>query len=169
MKMNRNWITPFTTGAFLLSAVTGILIFFHIDLGLNKFIHEWFSWALVCGVIFHLVINFKALIRTLSVQRGILIVGIFVTILAVSFVPMGKNKERPFVLPIRALSQVPLTTLADVAQITPQELMQRLSKKGIHVTPDQHNLSDIVGDDPRKQMHILNDVLKEKGQTSQPR
>ena len=40
MTIRREWITPITAGAFLLSAVTGILIFFHIGTGLNKFGQE---------------------------------------------------------------------------------------------------------------------------------
>jgi hypothetical protein len=161
MNINREWITPLTAGAFLLSAATGILIFFHIDSGANKFVHEWLSWALVCGVVFHVAINFKVLIKYLSTRRGMLIVGIFVAILAVSFVPLGKKDEPPFILPIRALSQVPLTTLAQVAQISPQELMGRLSKAGIQPPSDQHKLSDLVGNDTRKQIHILHAVFSE--------
>ena len=36
-------------GAFTLSAVTGVLMFFHLDSGLNKAAHEWLSWAMVGG------------------------------------------------------------------------------------------------------------------------
>lgn len=39
MAVQREWATPVAAGAFLLSAVTGVLIFFHIDSGLNKFVH----------------------------------------------------------------------------------------------------------------------------------
>ena len=123
--------------------------------------HEWLSWALVVGVVFHVVINFKILIKYLSTRRGLQIVGIFVAILAISFVPISKKHEQPFVAPIRALSQLPLTSLAQVAQISLQELMQRLSKEGVQPTSDQHKLSDIVGNDIRKQIHVLNAVFSE--------
>ena len=161
MKINREWVTPFTAGAFFLSAATGVLMFFHIDSEANKIVHEWLSWALVVGVVFHVVINFKILIKYLSTRRGLQIVGIFVAILAISFVPISKKHEQPFVAPIRALSQLPLTSLAQVAQISLQELMQRLSKEGVQPTSDQHKLSDIVGNDIRKQIHVLNAVFSE--------
>ena len=162
MNIKREWVTPFTVGAFLLCAVTGILIFFHIDSGLNRFAHEWSSWALVCGVVLHVIINFEAFEKYLFSRLGLLIVGIFIVLLSASFVSMGKKNDRPsFILPIQALSQTSLTTLAQVAQISPEELLARLSKAGIQPTSDQHKLSDIVGNNPRRQMHILNAVLSE--------
>lgn len=36
----REWATPLTIGSFLLIAVTGVLMFFHLDSGLNKLAHE---------------------------------------------------------------------------------------------------------------------------------
>jgi hypothetical protein len=50
MKLQRQWIAPLTMGAFLLSAATGALMFFHLDSGLNKAAQEWLSWALLGGV-----------------------------------------------------------------------------------------------------------------------
>jgi hypothetical protein len=40
MTIQREWVTPIAAGAFLISAVTGVLIFFHVDSGLNKVAHE---------------------------------------------------------------------------------------------------------------------------------
>lgn len=45
MTISRNWATPLTIGSFLLMAVTGLLMFFHLDTGLNKAAHEWLGWA----------------------------------------------------------------------------------------------------------------------------
>ena len=52
MSIKREWATPITIGAFLLSAVTGVLLFFHLDSGLNKLAHEWLSWVLLAAVAF---------------------------------------------------------------------------------------------------------------------
>ena len=81
----RQIATPLTIGAFILSAVTGVLMFFHLDIGLNKAAHEWVSWAVVVGVVLHLSVNFRAFRGYLKrpVARG-LIAG-FVVLLAASF------------------------------------------------------------------------------------
>ena len=41
MKLSRDWATPLTAGAFIVLAVTGLLMFFHLDRGLNHLAHEW--------------------------------------------------------------------------------------------------------------------------------
>ncbi|HEY1090516.1 MAG TPA: DUF4405 domain-containing protein, partial [Burkholderiaceae bacterium] len=66
LSAQRPWITPVVMGAFLLSAVTGVLMFFHLDSGLNKTAHEWLSWAMVIGVGLHVLLNMPAFKRYLK-------------------------------------------------------------------------------------------------------
>ena len=75
MAVQREWATPVAAGAFLLSAVTGVLIFFHIDISLNKFVHEWLSWTLLGAVALHLAANFGGIKRHLVTHRGQLLTG----------------------------------------------------------------------------------------------
>ncbi len=70
MKIQRNWVTPVTAGAFLLSAVTGVLIFFHVETGANKFMHEWLGWVLLGGAALHVVANLGGLKSHLATVRG---------------------------------------------------------------------------------------------------
>jgi cytochrome b561 len=53
MKIAREWATPLTIGSFGLMATTGILMFFHLDSGLNKTAHEWLGWVMVAVVAAH--------------------------------------------------------------------------------------------------------------------
>ena len=160
MNIKRNWVTPITAGAFLLSAVTGVLIFFHLDSGANKFVHEWLGWVLLGGAALHVTANFAGFKSHLASLRGKLLIGVFVVVLLVSFIPVGNEKgEPPFMQPIRALSQAPLSTLAQVAQISPEQLREKLLKSGLQATSDQQSLSDLVGSDMRKQMQVLSSVF----------
>ncbi|NBW51152.1 MAG: DUF4405 domain-containing protein, partial [Betaproteobacteria bacterium] len=52
----RPWITPAVIGSFTLLSVTGILMFFHLDSGLNKLAHEWLSWIFVIVVVLHILL-----------------------------------------------------------------------------------------------------------------
>lgn len=165
MKMTRDWITPVTTGAFLLTAVTGVLLFFHAATGLNKAVHEWLSWIFLAGAILHLALNFAPFKQYLSQRKGQVLMGSFVLLLALSFIPMGKkghHHDSPFVPPIKALSRTPLTTLAQVAGTSPEQLRERLSSEGIAVTSDQQSISELVGDDFRAQVHILEDIFEDE-------
>ena len=159
MKIQRNWVTPITAGAFLLSAVTGVLIFFHVETGANKFMHEWLGWVLLGGAALHVVANLGGFKSHLATVRGKTLIGVFVLALAVSFIPLGGVDEPPFVQPIRALSQAPLSTLAQVAQTTPENLRDRLLKEGLQPTSDQQSLSDLIGTDIRKQMQLLGKIM----------
>ncbi|MCI5121486.1 MAG: DUF4405 domain-containing protein, partial [Candidatus Electrothrix sp. AUS4] len=87
MKMTRDWITPITTGAFLLTAVTGVLLFFHVATGLNKEVHEWLSWVFLIGAVLHLALNFGPFKKYLTQRKGQVLMGSFVLLLALSFIP----------------------------------------------------------------------------------
>jgi hypothetical protein len=158
MIFRREWITPVLAGAFLLTGATGVLIFFHVDTGLNKFVHEWLSWVLLAGAALHVVLNFGVLKRHLAARRGQLVVGAFALVLALSFAPLGNDHGEPALVPMRALSQASIRTLAAVAQVTPAEMRQRLATAGVPAASEEQSLTELVPDSHR-QMHILGEVL----------
>ncbi len=159
MPIDRKWITPLIAGAFLLSAATGVLIFFHLDSGANKLVHEWLSWVLLAGAGLHVTVNWKAFVKHVTGRPGMLVVGAFAVLLAVSFIPLRGKDGPPFAAPIRALAHTPLATLAQVAQIPPQELFARLAKAGVPATSEQQTLSNLVGEDPKRQLRVLQGVF----------
>jgi hypothetical protein len=164
MKMTRDWITPITTGAFLLTAVTGVLLFFHAATGLNKEVHEWISWIFLVGAVLHLALNFGPFKKYLTQRKGQVLMGTFVLLLALSFIPFEEEHHHapPFVPPIKALARTPLSTLAQVAGTSPDQLRDRLSRKGIAVASYDQSLSELIGNDFRDQVHILEELLEEE-------
>lgn len=157
---HRPWITPLVIGAFGLSAVTGVLMFFHLDSGLNKAAHEWLSWAMVIGVTLHLLLNVNAFKRYFTQTTGRLVVGAFALVLALSFIPAGGAKSEPgFAPPVRALAQTPIAVLAQVAGTSHEEMQNRLKAAGLTVTSEQQSVADLVGQDLRRQIGVLTQVL----------
>jgi hypothetical protein len=60
--MNTNtrfWASSFAIGAFILSAITGLLLFFNVVVGISPSINVWLSSLFVIAVILHTVINWK--------------------------------------------------------------------------------------------------------------
>jgi uncharacterized paraquat-inducible protein A len=159
MNVQRSWVTPITAGAFLLSGVTGIFMFFHLESGIGKFMHEWLGWVLLAVAVLHVIANYTGLKSHLASLRGQLLIGVFVVALLVSFIPVGSDQDEPFIPPIRALSQVPLTTLAQVAKISPDQLHDRLSAAGIQPTSEQQTLNELVGPDMKKQIHVMESIF----------
>ncbi len=162
--MTREWITPITTGAFLLTAVTGVLLFFHAATGLNKAVHEWLSWIFLIGAVFHLILNFTSFKKHLTQRKGQVLMGTFALLLVLSFVPFDEEGHHgsPLIPPAKALARTPLSTLAQVAGTSPDQLRDRLSREGITVASYEQSLSELVGDDFRAQVHILEELLEEE-------
>ncbi len=155
-RIPRNLATPLTIGAFLVLAVTGVLMFFHLDSALNKTVHEWIGWVMLAGVGLHVAVNVGAFQRYLRMPgpRG-LIAG-FALVLGLSFVPLaGGGGEPPFVAPLRALAAAPLPVLAQVAGTTPQEIESRLRAAGVEPRDGADSVAALVGGDTRKQLGVL--------------
>lgn len=161
MAIQREWVTPLAAGAFLLLGVTGVLMFFHVDSGLNKLAHEWLSWVLLAAVVLHVFVNFSGFERHLGTRRGQLLLGAFLMALGVSFLGGGTG-EPPFVAPVRALSAAPLATLAEVARVSPEVLRERLVAAGLQPASDTQSVAELTGPDVRRQMHVLETVFAEQ-------
>lgn len=160
----RPWITPLVIGAFLLSAVTGVLMFFHLDSGLNKAAHEWLSWAMVVGVLLHVLLNLPAFKRHFNQRTGRIVVGLFALVLALSFIPAGGKGGGPaFAGPVQALARAPLPVLAQVTGRSTGEVRAALQAAGFAVTSDQQTLQDIVGTELKIQVRTLNQLLAGAG------
>jgi hypothetical protein len=166
MKLNeqRPWITPLVMGTFLLMTVTGILMFFHLDSGLNKAAHEWLGWAMVAGVVLHVLLNSFAFKKHLSSVKGRWIVGASMAVLALSFVPLGGSGggKPPFMASVQALAGAPLSVVAQVAGISTVEVHARLKAAGVPSQLDNQTIKELVGTDPGAQMRTLSQVLSVK-------
>ncbi len=153
---HRPWITPLVIGTFLLSAVTGVLMFFHADSGLNKAAHEWLSWGLLAGVGLHLLMHKASLFRYFKTRLGLGVVSVFAALLALSFIPFGGSGEPPFAAPIRMLSEAPLPKLAQVMGLSDADLSERLRLQGYTGATPGHTLASLVGSSMHEQVHVLN-------------
>ncbi len=157
---HRPWITPLVIGAFALSAVTGVLMFFHLDSGLNKLAHEWLSWAMLVAVGLHAALNLPAFKRYFGQQTALGVMGLFALLLALSFVSLPGGKKPPsWGAPIQALAQAPLPVLAQVLGQSPQQLQAQLAQSGLTVDSDQQSLQDLVGPELKAQVRMLNRLL----------
>lgn len=156
----RPWITPLVIGTFALMAVTGSLMFFHLDTGLNKTAHEWLGWAMVAAVVLHLLVNVKAFKRYFAQPTGRWIMAASAAVLVLSFVPLGGGGGKPpFVAPMQALARAPLSTVAQVAGVSTDELRARLLRAGVASAGDSQTISELVGPDLGQQMRTLSAAM----------
>ena len=135
----REWATPITIGSFLLIAVTGVLMFFHLNTGLNKPAHEWLSWALLVGVGLHAWANWGAFKRYFQQRQALVLMGVFLVVLGLSFLPLGnKGGGRQGInRAADALLDAPISLVVQVAGKEPQVVVNQLSQAGVSVTTEQ--------------------------------
>jgi hypothetical protein len=153
MKISREWATPLTIGTFGLMAVTGILMFFHLDSGLNKTAHEWLGWLMVAGTAAHAAANwpgFKRYFLSSGMGRGILVVS--VVVIAASFIRPGEQGggvSTP-ALAIQAVTSAPLTQLAPLTGRSADQLLADLVAAGIPMRSVDQSVASVVGKDRKR-------------------
>lgn len=150
MKISRDWATPVTIGTFALMAVTGLLMFFHLDTGLNKLAHEWLGWVMVAGVAAHAAANWPGFKRYfLSSTTGRAIIAASLVVLAGSFVslPGGAKGQPPHIMALKAVTQAPIASVAPLAGRPVVQLLDELAKAGINVPSAEASLDSVLKGD----------------------
>jgi len=130
MKKLRIWATPLTIGSFLIMAVSGVLMFFHLNTGLNKLVHEWAGLVMIGAVVVHVVLNWRPFGTYFKrpVAQGL--IGFCAVVLALSFVPVsgGGNSARPVMM---AVGQADVETVIALSGLTLEQGLDRLKTVGI--------------------------------------
>lgn len=158
MKISREWATPLTIGAFAIMSVTGILMFFHLNSGINKLVHEWAGWVMVAGVIAHVIVNWRTFTRYLTSSRlAQSIIGLGVAALAVSFIPLnGQGGDAPPpVMAMRAITTSPIALVAPLTGKPASALIEELAKNGIVLPNADATLESAIGQDRQMQAKAI--------------
>lgn len=162
MSSIKSWATPLTMGAFLLSAMTGILMFFHWQTGMNKLAHEWLGWLLILGGIAHGFSNGKAFKSYFSQSTGKTIISLFILLLAGSFWAFPGMKKSPQAEAMNALSQAPLELVAQVAHKDPAQVLKQMEAAGFSTSSLKNSVRTIAGADKQKEKELLGVIFAQK-------
>ena len=158
----KSWATPLAVGAFTISAVTGLLIFFDIEIGLVELTHKWLSWLLVCGVALHVISNWKQFTSYFSKKPAIGIIGAALIVTIASVLPLSgeeEEKENPAKMAAYALASSSIETVAQVVKTTPKALVEQLGKKGIVVNDPAATVEQIAKSNGKHPKEVLGDIL----------
>ena len=131
MKTLRKWATPLTVGSFLIMSVTGIMMFYHLDSGLNKAVHEWASWAMIAGVSVHLLMNWRAFTTYSKRPLARAIMGLGALVLALSFVPVPGGGGSPVDALLLAMDESDVETVIALSGRGLDQGLAMLAEAGI--------------------------------------
>lgn len=160
----RMWATPLTIGAFALSAISGVMMFFHLSSSFVKVAHEWGSWLLVVGGLFHVIGSWQSFVRYLSKPAARAVLVVFALLIIVFFLPLGEHTEGqsrklpPGILS-RALPGASFVAVAGIAQHHPDELMKEFESKGIIIKDKEETIQNIAKNNNREYVDILNIIF----------
>lgn len=155
----REAATPLTIGSFLIIAVTGILMFFHLDSGLNKLAHEWIGWAMLAAVALHASVHFKSFSRYFTRPRALAVIGVSVLLLAASFAsPAGKASKPSHILAAQVVLDAPIRLVADMTGRNSSAIVQDLASAGFAASEDV-SLRSVAGKGREEQMKVLGIAL----------
>jgi hypothetical protein len=161
----KTWATPMAIGTFTISAFTGLLIFFDIEMGMIEPVHKWCSWLLVAGIVLHVLTNLKPFIGYFSNSRSLFVIGSAVVVTVLSLFPiLGEHEEgegHGGDGAARALELATLDAVAPVLRITPAELAARLEKSGIRVGATSLTIREIAARNGKEGRDVLGSVLGE--------
>lgn len=162
------WAGPLTIGSFGVVAVTGILMFFHLNTGLMKLLHEWMSLLFVLGAIAHIAVNWRAFLGYFRKPVAIIIIAVPLALGALSFLPEGSGSSHrpPFAETSRALEQSSLSVVARVVKHSPESLMEELKTKGIRVRNGEQTIREIASENSVRSMEVLGHIFN--GQEERP-
>jgi uncharacterized integral membrane protein len=152
----RNWSTPLIIGTFLFIAVSGVLLFFHLEEGLVKEAHEWIGIAFIFGALVHIKINWVQFKRyfSLGLPRAVM-----TSVLAGSlFFMLASGHEEggnPMVAAVKTLEKAPLTMVAQLQSRDADELHMLLEAKGFKVVDNNTSLSTIASDSGKSERELI--------------
>lgn len=155
------WAGPVTIGSFAVVAVTGVLMFFHLNVGLVKLAHEWLSWLLVVGAVAHIALNWKPFLGYFRRPLALGVIVVFLALGALSLVPLGGGGARPPFMEIsRAMENCPLTLAAELAGKPREALIGDLTAHGVHVHSGEQTLAEIATDNGVRAAEVMSHVFR---------
>ncbi len=144
----RKWATPLTMATFLITAITGIVLFFHAGGQLAHVAHEWVGWAVSVVFMFHMALNWRAFTTYFKrpLAMSIMVIGVAVTIW--TSWPQSTDTTMPSTRAMfGAMQNAPITTVAELAGQTPDELIAGLKAAGFEGAGPNETISKLSGGD----------------------
>lgn len=155
MTFLRKWATPVTIAAFILVAVTGVMMFFHVDTLLGKVAHEYLSLIFVAGAALHVAVNWRPFKLHFRRWPARIATGLFAALLIGSMLPIGPNAAegpRPDRAALGAMMHAPLSAVAGVTGEPVDRLVGRMRAGGFEGAGPHATLQGLSGGDKGRLM-----------------
>lgn len=157
----QRYATPFVTGLFLVSLVSGIALFFHLGTSWFHGMHEWLSMVLILPFLLHVWRNWRAF--TNYFRHVPMMVALAVSLLAALYYVLPSDEQArggppQFAFASQILRNVP-TQVAPLLGETPDALVQRLHDSGFAAASADLPLSEIATQSGKSEAQLIQAVM----------
>lgn len=144
------YATPFISGLFLVSLISGVALFFHLGQAAFRGMHEWLSMVLIAPFILHMWKNWRPLL--VYFRHTPFWIGSAVSLLAAlafawpamtGTATGGRGGPPPFALMNSVLAS-PVAEVAPILNSTPDAVLAGLRAAGYTVGDANATLADIA-------------------------
>jgi hypothetical protein len=144
----QRYATPFVTGLFLVSLVSGVALFFHVGGRAFHGMHEWLSMVLILPFVLHLWKNWRPMTIYFR-QLAFAVAMALSTLAALGFVvaSMGASGQQggpPQMAVFRALKAATPTALAPAMGTDAQAIVAALKARGFDAAASDVPLAEIA-------------------------
>lgn len=130
MKLSRRFITPLITIIFLVVALSGLLMFFHIFDGYTEVVHEILGVVFVVFSVLHVILNWKAL-KIHFKKRVFILSTIVVAVISILLVIQQQKSPKFDTILIERITNAPIEDVLKVLQVDSIVVVKRLEENGI--------------------------------------
>ena len=145
----RSWATPLVVGSFLLMGASGVAMFFHVETGLMKGLHEWASWILLVGAGAHLWLNWRAFATYFKRPVAMGIMGVGAVLLGLSALPVAPEGGPGAAIEavLGTVERAPVSVLADLTGQEVEAVVAELAAAGLPGAGAESTVAELAGDD----------------------
>jgi hypothetical protein len=162
----QKYATPFTTGFFLISLISGMALFFHVGTQYFRGMHEWLSMVLILPFVFHIWKNWRAFLAYFKRTPMLIALGLSLVAGLAFAIPAGMTTNTGGGNPIRgiarALENSSLATVAPVFGHDVTSLTALLSAAGYTISAPDQTLDAIAKASGKNGMEILTAIVAAK-------
>jgi hypothetical protein len=158
------YATPFITGLFMVSLVSGIALFFHVGQNYFREMHEILSLVLIAPFVLHLLRNWRPFLTYF--KRVPMTIALAISLVAAGFFAWeGANATGGGNPAMALVRQVQNSTLANVAPLyghTGDTLIAALTEKGYKIASADTTIDAIATASGKDSMGMLADLASVK-------
>lgn len=152
----RSWATPLIIGSYLITGISGVMLFFHLGESLIKEAHEWIGMLFAIGATLHITSHWTPFKRYFTRPLAVSVIAVSL-VAGTTFIvgAAGEEGGSPVRAVMHTIEQAPLATVAQLQQRDERELVTLLEGAGYEVTDVGESVQTIAAVNNRSAREII--------------